>query len=133
MGDNFDEIGRKKDVELKALEVLMPHFNHVNSNVIAYASTDLIRYNHNKIVQCCIQILKNQGKVILTIWEIILGFIMFSKLKDMLVAFLVDVPFTSLPLKSKVRKISCVYVASMLTTKGYFVMEPNACSENLVI
>jgi hypothetical protein len=58
---------------------------------------------------------------------------MFSKLKYMLVAFLVDVPFTSLPLKSRVRKISCVYVASMLTTKGYFVMEPNACSENLVI
>jgi hypothetical protein len=78
-------------------------------------------------------ILKNQGKVILTIWEIILGFIMFSKLKDMLIAFLVDVSFTSLPLKSKERKISCVYVASMLTTKGYFVMEPNACLENLVI
>jgi hypothetical protein len=45
MGDNFDEVGRKKDVELKALEVLMPHFNHVNSNVIVYASADIIRYN----------------------------------------------------------------------------------------
>jgi hypothetical protein len=52
---------------------------------------------------------------------------MLSKLKDMLVAFLVDVPFTTLPLKSRVRKISCVCVASMFTTKGYFVMEANAC------
>jgi len=34
MGDNFDEVGKKKDVELKALKVLVPHFNHVNSNVI---------------------------------------------------------------------------------------------------
>ncbi len=105
----------------------MPHFNHVESNVIVYASTALIRYNHNKIVQCCIKISKNQGKVILTIWEVILGFVMFNKLKDMLVVFLVNVPFTMLPLKSMVRKISCVYVASMFTTKGYFVMEPNAC------
>jgi len=106
MGDSFDEAGRKKVVELKAVEVLVPHFNHVDSNVIAYASAALIRYNHNKIVQCCIKISKNQGKVILTIWEIILGFVMFSKLKDMLVTFLVDVPFTALPLKSRVRKIS---------------------------
>jgi hypothetical protein len=106
MGDNFDEAGRKKVVELKAIEVLVPHFNHVDSNVIAYASTALIRYNHNKIVQCCIKIPKNQGKVILTIWEVILEFVMFSKLKDMLVTFLVDVPFTALPLKSRVRKIS---------------------------
>jgi hypothetical protein len=52
---------------------------------------------------------------------------MFNKLKDMLVAFLVDVPFTTLPLKSKVGKISFVYVASMSTIKGHFVMEPNAC------
>lgn len=42
----------------------------------------------------------------MTIWEVILGFIMFSKLKDTLVAYLVDVPFTALPLKSRVRKIS---------------------------
>jgi len=114
-------------VELKAIEVQVPHFNHVDSNVIAYASAALIRYNHNKIIQCCIKISKNQGKVILTIWEVILGFVMFSKLKDMLVAFLVDVPFTTLPLKSRIRKISCVYVASMFTTKRCFVMEPNAC------
>jgi len=106
MGDNFDEAGRKKVVELKAIEVLVPHFNNVDSNVIAYGSTALIRYNHNKIVQCCIKISKNQGKVMLTIWEVILGFVMFSKLKDMLVTFLVDVPFTALPLKSRVRKIS---------------------------
>jgi len=98
----------------------VPHFNHVDSNVIAYASTALIKYNHNKIVQCCIKISKNQGKIILTIWEVILGFVMFSKLKDMLIAFLVDVPFTTLPLKSKVRKISCVYVASMFITKRVF-------------
>jgi len=26
-GDNFDEAGRKKAVELKAIEVLVPHFN----------------------------------------------------------------------------------------------------------
>ncbi len=67
MGDNFDEAGRKKVVELKAVEVLVPHFNHVDSNIIAHASAALIRYNHNKIVQCCIKISKNQGKVILTI------------------------------------------------------------------
>jgi hypothetical protein len=78
----------------------VPHINHVNSNVIAYASVALIRYNHNKIVWCYI--------TILTIWEVILGFVMFSKLKDMLVALLVDVPFTTLRLKSRVRKISCV-------------------------
>jgi len=53
-----------------------------------------------------IKIARNQGKVILTIWEVTLGFVMFSKLKDMLVAFLVDVPFTALPVKSRVRKIS---------------------------
>jgi hypothetical protein len=106
MGDNFDEARRKEDVELKAVEVLVPHFNHVDSNVIAYASAALVRYNHNKIVQCCIKISKNQGKVILTIWEVILGFVMCSKLKDMLVAFFVDVPFTALPVKSRVRKIS---------------------------
>jgi hypothetical protein len=111
----------------------VPHFNHVDSNVIAYASTTLIRYNHNKVVQWCIKISKNQGKVILTIWEVILGFVMFSKLKDMLVVFLVDVPFIVLPLKSRVRMISCVYVASMFITKRFFVMEPNACWENLVI
>ncbi len=58
MGDNFDEAGRKKAVELKAVEVLVPHFNHVDSNVIAYASAALISYNHNKIVQCW---LKYQG------------------------------------------------------------------------
>ncbi len=127
MGDNFNEVGRKKAVELKAIEVQVPHFNHVDSNVIAYASAALIRYNHNKIIQCCIKISKNQGKIILTIWEVILGFVMFSKLKDMLVAFLVDVPFTTLPLKSRIRKISCVYVASTFTTKRCFVMEPNAC------
>jgi hypothetical protein len=91
MGDNFDEARRKKAVELKAVEVLVPHFNHVDSNVIAYASAALIKYNHNKIVQCCIKISKNQGKVILTIWEVILRFVMFSKLKDMLVTFLVEV------------------------------------------
>ncbi len=127
MGDSFDETGRKKALELKVVEVLVPHFNHVDSNVIAYASATLIRYNHSKIIQCCIKILKNQGKVILTIWEVILGFVMFNKLKDMLIAFLVDVPFIALPLKSKVRRISCVYVASMFITKRYFVMEPNAC------
>jgi hypothetical protein len=106
MGDNFNEIGRKKVVALKAVEVLMPHFNHVDSNVIAYASTTLIRYNHNKIIQCYIRISKNQGNFLLTIWEVILGFVMLSKLKDMLVTFLVDVPFTALLVKSKVRKIS---------------------------
>jgi hypothetical protein len=127
MGDNFDEARRKKNVELKTVEMLVPHFNHVDSNVIAYALVFFIMYNHNKIVQCCIKISKNKGKVILTIWEIILGIVMFSKLKDMLVVFLVDVPFTTLPLKFRVRKISCVYVASMFTTKGYFVMEHNAC------
>jgi hypothetical protein len=127
MGFSFNEVGRKKVVELKEIKVQVPHVNHVDSNVIVYASAALIRYNHNKIVQCCIKISKNQGKVILTIWEVILGFVMFSKLKDMLVAFLVDVPFTTLPLKSKLGKISCVYVASMFITKGYFVMEPNAC------
>jgi hypothetical protein len=105
-GDNFNDARRKKIVELKAVEVLVPHFNHVDSNVIAYASPALIRYNHNKIVQCCIKISKNQGKVIWTIWQVILVFVMFSKLKDMLVPFLVDVPFTALPLKSRVRKIS---------------------------
>jgi hypothetical protein len=51
MGDNFNEVGRKKAMELKVVEVLVPHFNHVDSNVIAYASTTLIRYNHNKVVQ----------------------------------------------------------------------------------
>ncbi len=35
MGDNFDEVGKKKVMELKAIEVLVPHFNHVGSNVIA--------------------------------------------------------------------------------------------------
>jgi hypothetical protein len=30
MGDNFDETGIKKFVELKVIEVLMPHFNHVD-------------------------------------------------------------------------------------------------------
>jgi hypothetical protein len=118
MGDNFDEVGRKKIMDMKIVEVLVPHLNHVDSNVIAYASATLIRYNHNKIVQCCIKISKNQGKLILPIWEVILGFVMFNKLKDMLVAFLVDVPFTTLPLKSRVRKISCVYLASMLLQKG---------------
>jgi hypothetical protein len=63
----------------------------------------------------------------LTIKEVIFGFVVFSKVKDMLVAFLVDVPFTTLPLKSRVRNISCVYVASMFIAKGYFVMEPNVC------
>jgi hypothetical protein len=106
MGDNFNEVGRKKIVELKTVELLMPHFNHVDSNVIAYASATLITYNHNKIDQCCIKISKNQGKIILTIWGVILGFVMFSKLKDMLVTFLVDVPFTALLMKSKVKKIS---------------------------
>jgi len=37
MGDNFDEARRKKNVELKIVEMLMPHFNHVDSNVITYA------------------------------------------------------------------------------------------------
>jgi len=106
MGYNFNEIGRKKVVALKVVEVLVPHFNHVDSNVIAYASATLIKYNHNKIVQCCIKISKNQGKVLLTICEIILGFVMLSKLKYMLVAFLVDVPFIALPVKSRVGKIS---------------------------
>jgi len=78
MGDNFDEARKKKNVELKTIEMLVPHFNHVDSNVITYASVAFIRYNHNKIVQCCIKISKNQGKVILTIWEIILGFVMLS-------------------------------------------------------
>jgi predicted metallopeptidase len=127
MGDSFDEARRKKNVELKIVEVLVPHFNHGDSNVIAYASVIFIRYNHNKIVQCYIKILKNQGKAILTIWEVMLGFVMLSKLKGMLVVFLVDVSFTTLPLKSRVRKISCVYVAFIFTTKGYFVMEPNVC------
>jgi hypothetical protein len=106
MGFSFNEVGRNKVVELKAIKVQVPHVNHVDSNVIVYALATLIRCNHNKIVQCCIKISKNQGKVILTIWEVILGFVMFSKLKDMLVAFLVDVPFTALPMKSRVRKIS---------------------------
>jgi hypothetical protein len=101
MGDNFNETITNKTMELKAIEMLVPHFNHVDSNVISYVSIALIRYNHNNIVQCCIKISKNQGKVILIIWEVILGFVMFSKLKDMLVVFLVDVPFTTLPLKSK--------------------------------
>jgi hypothetical protein len=35
MGDNFNEVGRKKVVELKAIKVQVPHFNHVDSNVIA--------------------------------------------------------------------------------------------------
>jgi hypothetical protein len=54
MGDSFDEAGRKKAVELKAVEVLVPYLNHVDSSVIAYAAAALIRYNHNRIVQCCI-------------------------------------------------------------------------------
>ncbi len=37
MGDNFDEARRKKNVELKIVEMLMPHFNHVDSNIITYA------------------------------------------------------------------------------------------------
>jgi hypothetical protein len=41
MGDNSDDTRKKKTVELKAVEVLVPHFNHVDS--------------------------KNQGKVIWTI------------------------------------------------------------------
>jgi hypothetical protein len=36
MGDNFDEVGRKKVAELKIIEMLVPHFNHVDSNVIVY-------------------------------------------------------------------------------------------------
>jgi hypothetical protein len=128
MGDNFDESRKNKVVGLKVVGMLVPHFNHVDSNVIAHALVALIKYNHNKIVQCCyIKISNNQGQVILTIWEVIFGFVMFSKLKDMLVVFLVDVPFTTLPLKFRVRKISCVYVASMFIAKGYFVMEPNVC------
>jgi len=71
MGDNLDDTRKKKTVELKAVEVLVPHFNHVDS--------------------------KNQGKVIWTIWQVILGFVVFSKLKDMLVPFLVDVSFTAFP------------------------------------
>jgi hypothetical protein len=44
MGDNFNEARRKKVVELKAIEVLVPQFNHVDLNVIAYASgTTIIR------------------------------------------------------------------------------------------
>jgi hypothetical protein len=35
MGDSFNEIGRKKVVELKAIKVQEPHFNHADSNVIA--------------------------------------------------------------------------------------------------
>jgi hypothetical protein len=54
MGDSFDEAGRKKAVELKAVEVLVPYLSHVDSHVIAYAAAALIRYNYNKIVQCCI-------------------------------------------------------------------------------
>jgi hypothetical protein len=63
MGDKFDETGRKKAVELKIIEVLMPHLNHVDSNVIAYASVTLIRYNLNKMLRCCVKISNNQGKV----------------------------------------------------------------------
>ncbi len=55
MGEGFDETKRKKDVELKVVEVLVPHFNHVDSYVIAYASIALIKYNHNKIIQWCIK------------------------------------------------------------------------------
>jgi hypothetical protein len=50
MGDNFDEARRKKNVELKTVKMLVPHFNHVDSNVNTYASVVFIRYNHNKIV-----------------------------------------------------------------------------------
>jgi hypothetical protein len=60
VGDSFDEAGRKKAVELKAVEVLVPYLNHVDSHVIAYAAAALIRYNHNKIVHCCIWISKKQ-------------------------------------------------------------------------
>ncbi len=42
---------------------------------------------------------------------------MFSKSKDMLVAFLVDVPFTALPLKSRVRKF-------FIITNGVPVLVP---------
>jgi hypothetical protein len=106
MGDNFDEIGRKKAMELKPVEVLVPHFNHAGSNVIAYASTTFMKYKFNRIVQCCIKISKNKIIIIiLTIWEIILWFLLFSKLKDVLVTFLVDVPFTALPMKYRRRKI----------------------------
>jgi len=105
MGDNSDEIGRKKAMELKAVEVLVPHFNHANSNVIAYASATFMKYKFNRIVQCCIKISKNKRIIILTIWEIILWFLLFSKLKDVLVTFLVDVPFTALPMKYRRRKI----------------------------
>jgi len=79
--------------------MLVPHFNHIDSNVITYVWITLIKYNLDKIVQWCIKISKNQGKVISTIWEVIPRFVMFSKLKDMLVTFLVDVPFTELYVK----------------------------------
>jgi trans-2-enoyl-CoA reductase len=59
MGDNFDEAKTKKTMELKVIEMLVPHFNHVDSNVISYASATLIMYNHNNIVQCYIKISKN--------------------------------------------------------------------------
>jgi hypothetical protein len=55
MGEGFDETKIKKYVELKVVEVLVPHFNHVDSYVIAYASIALIKYNHNKIIQWCIK------------------------------------------------------------------------------
>jgi hypothetical protein len=73
MGDSFDEAGKKKATDLKAVEMLLWHINHVDSNVIIYASTTLIRYTHNKIVQCCIKISKNQGKVILANGKSYLG------------------------------------------------------------
>jgi hypothetical protein len=62
MGDNFNEVGRKKAMELKTVEVLVPHFNHVDSNVIAYASSTFTKYKFNRIVQCCIKISKNKIK-----------------------------------------------------------------------
>ncbi len=98
-GTNSMKLEERKVVELKVIELLMPHFNHVDSNVIIYASIALIRYNLNKIVQCYIKISNNQGKIILTKWEVILGFVMFSKLKGMGVVFLVDVPLSTLPMK----------------------------------
>jgi hypothetical protein len=54
--DNFDEVGRKKVAELKIIEMLVPHFNHVDSNVIVYVWITLIKYNLDKIVQWCIKI-----------------------------------------------------------------------------
>jgi hypothetical protein len=34
MGEGFDEIKRKKDVELKVVEVLVPHFNHMLTHML---------------------------------------------------------------------------------------------------